>query len=58
MQPPEPAEFEAIRQGLTRFSVVEVATAVGVSKSMGRQIRSGALVPICAIGRPWPRWPG
>ena len=45
MQPPEPAEFEAIRQGLTRFSVVEVAAAVGVSKSMGRQIRSGALVP-------------
>ena len=45
MRPPEPAEFEAIRQGLARFSVVEVAAAIGVSKSMGRQIRSGALVP-------------
>jgi hypothetical protein len=45
MRLPDPAEFEPIRVGLVRFTVVEVAEAIGVSKSMGRQIRSGALVP-------------
>ena len=45
MRPPEPAEFEPIRQGLARFSEAEIAASIGVSKSMGRQIRSGALVP-------------